>query len=393
MVQSQTASVSMLQRRLRVGYTRAGRLIDMLERRGVISGYEGSKPRQVLVSEAELPRMLERLRRRLRLRRRRPGRTATRARRPSSSSSAAEAAAARRAAPRRRRQCTPDGHQGRGIRPADRRGAEAGAHSPEARHPDGRGADQDQDQVPAGARERGVGGAPGPPVREGLPAHLRPVPGPRRRRARRRVPAHGRELAGGQGAAPVQRAGPGATPAAGRRAATSLAGQAGRDRGDRAAAAGGGAVLVLGSSGNEHRRTAITRESTTGTTRAEAASPTRADSASTKPVTIALVTHDDMLVCLVPGARPTADRLPDADLRVQGGPVRAAGGELPARPRKRRRRDRDAGRQAAASPFARSPRASTSTPTGFNRRPSRAPTARRRPTASEPGSWSPARRC
>jgi DNA segregation ATPase FtsK/SpoIIIE, S-DNA-T family len=60
-VQSQTASVSMLQRRLRVGYTRAGRLIDMLERRGIISGYEGSKPRQVLVSEAELPRMLERL--------------------------------------------------------------------------------------------------------------------------------------------------------------------------------------------------------------------------------------------------------------------------------------------------------------------------------------------
>jgi S-DNA-T family DNA segregation ATPase FtsK/SpoIIIE len=60
-VQSQTASVSMLQRRLRVGYTRAGRLIDMLERRAIISGYEGSKPRQVLVSEAELPRMLDRL--------------------------------------------------------------------------------------------------------------------------------------------------------------------------------------------------------------------------------------------------------------------------------------------------------------------------------------------
>ncbi|HWC26179.1 MAG TPA: DNA translocase FtsK, partial [Solirubrobacteraceae bacterium] len=44
-----TASTSMLQRRLRLGYTRAGRLIDMLERRNVISGYEGSKPRQVLV--------------------------------------------------------------------------------------------------------------------------------------------------------------------------------------------------------------------------------------------------------------------------------------------------------------------------------------------------------
>jgi S-DNA-T family DNA segregation ATPase FtsK/SpoIIIE len=50
-VQTQTASVSLLQRRLRVGYTRAGRLIDMLERRGIISGYEGSKPRRVLVEE------------------------------------------------------------------------------------------------------------------------------------------------------------------------------------------------------------------------------------------------------------------------------------------------------------------------------------------------------
>jgi S-DNA-T family DNA segregation ATPase FtsK/SpoIIIE len=57
-VQTETASVSMIQRRLRVGYTRAGRLIDMLERRGVISGYEGSKPRQVLVSQADLPRIL-----------------------------------------------------------------------------------------------------------------------------------------------------------------------------------------------------------------------------------------------------------------------------------------------------------------------------------------------
>jgi DNA segregation ATPase FtsK/SpoIIIE, S-DNA-T family len=53
-----TASTSMLQRRLRLGYTRAGRLIDMLERRGVISGYEGSKPRQVLISEADVPRIV-----------------------------------------------------------------------------------------------------------------------------------------------------------------------------------------------------------------------------------------------------------------------------------------------------------------------------------------------
>ena len=57
-VQTQTASVSLLQRRLRVGYTRAGRLIDMLERRGIISGYEGSKPRRVLVDEAELERFV-----------------------------------------------------------------------------------------------------------------------------------------------------------------------------------------------------------------------------------------------------------------------------------------------------------------------------------------------
>jgi S-DNA-T family DNA segregation ATPase FtsK/SpoIIIE len=57
-VNHETASVSLIQRRLRVGYTRAGRLIDMLERRGVISGYEGSKPRQVLITESDLPRLL-----------------------------------------------------------------------------------------------------------------------------------------------------------------------------------------------------------------------------------------------------------------------------------------------------------------------------------------------
>jgi S-DNA-T family DNA segregation ATPase FtsK/SpoIIIE len=59
--QMQTASTSMLQRRLRLGYTRAGRLIDMLERRGIISGYEGSKPRQVLIGESDVPRILAHL--------------------------------------------------------------------------------------------------------------------------------------------------------------------------------------------------------------------------------------------------------------------------------------------------------------------------------------------
>jgi S-DNA-T family DNA segregation ATPase FtsK/SpoIIIE len=63
-VEMGTASTSMLQRRLRLGYTRAGRLIDMLERRGVISGYEGSKPRQVLVTESDLPRVLSNLKER-----------------------------------------------------------------------------------------------------------------------------------------------------------------------------------------------------------------------------------------------------------------------------------------------------------------------------------------
>jgi S-DNA-T family DNA segregation ATPase FtsK/SpoIIIE len=57
-VTAQTASVSLLQRRLRVGYTRAGRLIDMLERRGIISPYEGSKPRRVLVTEQDLERVV-----------------------------------------------------------------------------------------------------------------------------------------------------------------------------------------------------------------------------------------------------------------------------------------------------------------------------------------------
>jgi S-DNA-T family DNA segregation ATPase FtsK/SpoIIIE len=57
-VEMGTASTSMLQRRMRLGYTRAGRMMDMLERRNVISGYEGSKPRQVLITESDVPRVL-----------------------------------------------------------------------------------------------------------------------------------------------------------------------------------------------------------------------------------------------------------------------------------------------------------------------------------------------
>lgn len=50
-VEMQTASVSMLQRRFRIGYTRAARLIDEMEARGVVGPYEGSKPRAVLITK------------------------------------------------------------------------------------------------------------------------------------------------------------------------------------------------------------------------------------------------------------------------------------------------------------------------------------------------------
>lgn len=60
-VQQGTASVSLLQRRLGVGYARAGRLVDMMERMGVVSGHEGSKPRTVLIGEADLDRVLRRV--------------------------------------------------------------------------------------------------------------------------------------------------------------------------------------------------------------------------------------------------------------------------------------------------------------------------------------------
>lgn len=47
------ASISMIQRRLRVGYARAARLIDEMEVRGLISGFDGSKPRNVLITKEE----------------------------------------------------------------------------------------------------------------------------------------------------------------------------------------------------------------------------------------------------------------------------------------------------------------------------------------------------
>lgn len=49
----QTASVSLLQRRFRIGYSRAARIVDQMEMRGVVGGYEGSKPRQVLQAKQD----------------------------------------------------------------------------------------------------------------------------------------------------------------------------------------------------------------------------------------------------------------------------------------------------------------------------------------------------
>ncbi|RJX40740.1 DNA translocase FtsK [Paenibacillus pinisoli] len=53
-VEAKQASVSLLQRRMRVGYTRAARMIDQMEARGVVGPYEGSKPREVLMTLEQL---------------------------------------------------------------------------------------------------------------------------------------------------------------------------------------------------------------------------------------------------------------------------------------------------------------------------------------------------
>ncbi|MDD4237171.1 MAG: DNA translocase FtsK [Desulfotomaculaceae bacterium] len=50
LIESGHASISMLQRRLHIGYARAARLIDIMEKRGIVGGYEGSKPRAILMT-------------------------------------------------------------------------------------------------------------------------------------------------------------------------------------------------------------------------------------------------------------------------------------------------------------------------------------------------------
>ena len=58
-VDNDRASASFLQRHLRIGYTRAARLIDIMETLGIVGSYQGSKPRDVLVTSAELEEILK----------------------------------------------------------------------------------------------------------------------------------------------------------------------------------------------------------------------------------------------------------------------------------------------------------------------------------------------
>lgn len=60
-VESGQASISLLQRRLRIGYTRAARLIDDMEQLGVVGGFEGSKARKILVTPGQLEEILSQL--------------------------------------------------------------------------------------------------------------------------------------------------------------------------------------------------------------------------------------------------------------------------------------------------------------------------------------------
>ena len=53
------ASISILQRRMRIGYAKAGRLIDEMAQRGIVSEADGAKPRQVLITKEEAQAMFE----------------------------------------------------------------------------------------------------------------------------------------------------------------------------------------------------------------------------------------------------------------------------------------------------------------------------------------------
>jgi S-DNA-T family DNA segregation ATPase FtsK/SpoIIIE len=57
LVENQKASVSFLQRKLRVGYARAARLMDLMEERGIVSESDASKKREILIDEEQLEKL------------------------------------------------------------------------------------------------------------------------------------------------------------------------------------------------------------------------------------------------------------------------------------------------------------------------------------------------
>ena len=59
-MQTGQASASMLQRKLKLGYARAARIIDQMESRGIIGPFDGAKPRQLLISKSDWQEMKSR---------------------------------------------------------------------------------------------------------------------------------------------------------------------------------------------------------------------------------------------------------------------------------------------------------------------------------------------
>ena len=58
-IETGQASISMLQRHMRIGYARAGRLIDEMAQRGIVSEANGAKPREVLITREQANAMFE----------------------------------------------------------------------------------------------------------------------------------------------------------------------------------------------------------------------------------------------------------------------------------------------------------------------------------------------